>query len=231
MTARSPSALPLTALSLALLLAGCAAGRAAPGPAPGAAAPPVAPAQAEAQARAADQAFSAAAVAHDARAFAAFLEADAVFLNRRGLIAGAAAVCNDWAPLLGPGGPTLAWAPDAARSAGGGDLVLTRGAFTLTPADGGPARTGRYLTVWRRGADGKLRVALDGSDTPLPPEAEAAQRRPLRRVLSTDDTLIASAGLLLSGEREVGAYLLVEVREGASWRVLLEVGSWRPGAP
>lgn len=219
---------PLLAPSLSLLLAACATGAAAPRSGPGAAVHKVAPAQAEAQARAADQAFSAAAVAHDARAFATFLAADAVFVSRGGVTAGVAAVLNDWAPLLDPRGPTLAWAPDQARSSGGGDLVLTRGAFTLSPAGGGPARTGRYVTVWQREADGKLRVLLDGSDIPLPPEASAAGRRPLRRVFSDDETLSASAGLLLDGEREAGGYLMVEVREGSTWRVLLEVGTWRP---
>ena len=224
---------PSAAWPLALLLSACAAGRSAPPPAPaapGAAIARVAPGTAEAEARAADQAFSAAAVAHDAAAFAHLVAADAVFVGPRGVQAGAAAVCNDWAPLLARGGPTLAWAPDAARSSGAGDLVMTRGSYTFTPANGGPASTGRYVTVWRREGDGKLRAMFDGPDRPLPPEAAAATRRPLRRVLSDDDTLGAAAGLLLAGEREVGEFLLVEAREGDTWRVLVEVGSWRPDA-
>ena len=71
-------------------------------------------------------------------------------------------------------------------------------------------------------------MALDASDTPLPPESSAAVRRPLRRVLSDDERLGAVAGLLLDGTREVGGFLLVEVRDGEAWRVLLEVGAWRP---
>jgi ketosteroid isomerase-like protein len=224
------------ALPLAALLAACASSKppATPAPAPAAVlAPsrPATPAQAEAQARAADQAFSAAAVAHDARAFAAFLATDAVFVGRGGVSAGAAAVCNDWAPLLAPGGPTLSWAPDASLAAASGDLVVTRGAWTLAPADGGPAASGRYLTVWRREADGRLRVVLDGPDTPLPPEAQRATRQPLRRVVSQDQQLGAVAGQLLDGSREVGGFMLVETRDGHAWRPLAEVGSWRPAAP
>ena len=217
---------------LAVLLAACATGRAPTAPRAAAAAAPATSADvAEAQARAADQAFSDASVAHDAVAFASFLEPDAVFVSRGGVAAGAATVCADWAPLLAAGGPTLAWRPDAARAAGGGDLVLTRGAFTLQPAGDGPVRTGRYLTVWRRGADGRLRVALDGSDLPLPPEASGALRRPLRRLESGDGRLVATAGLLMEGEREVGGFLLVEVREGDGWRVLVEAGDYRPARP
>jgi ketosteroid isomerase-like protein len=236
--------LPLTALLAACAASGPAASRPAASQAPtaapaapaGPAAPatpgaPATPAQAEAQARAADLAFSAAAVAHDPRAFAAFLAPDAVFVSPDGVAAGAAAICNDWAPLLTPGGPTLAWTPDASLAAGSGDLVVTRGAWTLAPADGGPARAGRYLTVWRREPDGRLRVVLDGSDTPLPPESQRATRLPLRRVVSQDQQLGALAGLLLEGSREVGGFLLLETRHGAAWHVAVEAGSWRPAAP
>jgi ketosteroid isomerase-like protein len=182
---------------------------------PGAAtAPPgaVSVARAEAEARRADLAFSAAAVAHDPLAFAAFLAPDTLFMNPGGLSAGAAAVCTDWAPLLAPGGPTLAWVPDLALAAGSGDLIMTRGGYTLTPAAGGPPRTGRYVTIWRRQADGAI-------------------RRPLRSLRSADDRLGAVGGLLLDGQQEAGSYLRVEVREGPAWRVLLEVGSWRPHRP
>jgi ketosteroid isomerase-like protein len=217
---------PRLVVPLATLLAACATGRAAPGPDPAVMA--AVAGQAEAQARAADLAFSAAAVAHDAEAFASFLAADAVFLNRGGVAAGVAAICNDWAPLLAPGGPTLRWASDTALAAASGDLVMTRGAFTLTPSGDGPPFTGRYVTVWRREADGKMRVVLDGPDRPLPPGSSGAERRALRRVLSADQRLGAVAGLLLDGAREAGAFLLVEARVGETWHVLVEVGAWRP---
>jgi ketosteroid isomerase-like protein len=211
---------------LAILLAACATGS----PSPPATRPAAAiQEEAEAQARAADLAFSASAVGHDASAFAAFLEADAIFVSPGSVDVGARSVCAGWAPLLAPGGPTLEWTPDVGLATGSGDLVLTRGAYTFTPADRGPPRTGRYLTVWRRRPDGRLAVALDASDTPLPAESARAARRSLRRLLSADGGLGATAGLLLDGEREVGGYVLVEVREGDGWRVLAEVGDWRPG--
>jgi len=216
---------PLLALPLALLLA-CAASK------PPSTAPAGAPVErAEQEALSADAAFSAASVAHDPRAFAAFLARDAVFVGHDGVSAGIAAVCNDWAPLLVPGGPTLSWKPVSAFGSTGGDLVVTRGAWALQPPGSGELRTGRYVTAWERGADGRLRVALDASDTPLPPGSARAERRPLKRILSEDERLGAVAGLLMEGSREVGGFLLVEVREGETWRVVAEVGTYRPSPP
>jgi ketosteroid isomerase-like protein len=219
---------PLLALPLAALLASCAtAPPAAAPPAPGPAAVPIDLAQLEALA--ADQAFSRATVARDQAAFASFLAHDAVFVGPGGVSAGVAAVCADWAPLLAPGGPTLSWRPVSARGSTGGDLVVTQGTWALQPAGDGEARTGRYVTVWQRQPDGRLRVALDAPDQPLPPEAARAERRPLHHVLSGDGRLAAVAGRLLHQGREVGGYLLVEAREGADRRLLVEVGTYRPG--
>jgi ketosteroid isomerase-like protein len=221
---------PLLALSLATLLAACASTR--PTAAPGAPKrPPVPVDLAQLEAFAADQDFSEATAGHDARAFASFLARDAVFVNDGGVSAGLAAVCNDWAPLLQPGGPTLSWKPTSSLGSLGGDVVVTQGTWDLQPASGGLRRTGRYVTVWEREPDGKLRVALDASDAPLPPESARAARRPLKHVLSEDERIGAVAGLLLDGSREAGGFLVVEVREGDAWRVLVEVGSWRPASP
>jgi len=223
---------PLLTLPLLTLLVACSASKPAPtarAGAPARAAVPVEQAQKEAMA--ADEGFSAAAVEHDARAFAAFLARDAVFIGRGGVSAGVPAVLTDWARLLAPEGPTLSWKPDRARGSSGGDLVVTQGAWALQPAGSGEVRTGRYVTVWERGADGKLKVALDGPDQPLPPESASAVRHPLKRILSEDERLGAVAGMLMEGTREVGGFLLVEVREGKDWKVLIEVGDYHPNRP
>jgi ketosteroid isomerase-like protein len=212
------------------MLAACAAAKPTPAARPGALAA-ISAEQARQQALAADEAFSIATVAQDQPAFARFLARDAVFVGAGGVSAGAAAVSNDWAPLLTPGGPMLSWSPDQARAASSGDLVVTQGRWTLQPPGDGPPRGGGYVTVWERGPDGRLRAALDASDTPLPPESAGAERRPLKRVLSEDQRFGAVAGLLVEGSREVGGFLLVEVREADRWQVLVEVGSYRPDRP
>jgi ketosteroid isomerase-like protein len=222
---------PLLTLPLLALLVACSASQPPPTSRAGAPRADVPVERAQKEAMAADEGFSAAAVAHDARAFAAFLARDAVFIGRGGVSAGVPAVLTDWAKLLAPEGPTLSWKPDRARGSSGGDLVVTQGAWALQPAGGGEVRTGRYVTVWERGADGKLKVALDGPDQPLPPESASAVRHPLKRLLSEDERLGAVAGMLMDGTREVGGFLLVEVREGKDWRVLIEVGAWRPDRP
>ena len=218
---------PLLALPLAALLAACAAS----GPPGALKRPPVPVDLAQLEALAADEDFSTATAGHDAPAFASFLARDAVFVGPGSVSAGVAAVCTDWGPLLAPGGPTLSWKPVSSRGSLGGDVVVTQGTWTLQPADGGARRTGHYVTVWEREPDGKLRVALDAPDTPLPPESARAVRRPLKRVLSEDERIGAVAGLLLDGTREAGGFLLVEVREGDGWRALVDVGSWRSAPP
>lgn len=67
----------------------------------------------------------------------------------------------------------VTWTPEFAAVSASGDLGYTRGTneFTLPTKGGGTTKLpGRYLTVWRRGADGVWRCVEDYS-TPTPPEA------------------------------------------------------------
>jgi ketosteroid isomerase-like protein len=226
-TGRSPLLAVLLGWLGAAALPGCVHSGTGPAAAPTGAARDRTTAAATA-ARTADLAFSAACVARDFVAFYGFIEEDAVFVNRDGAVVGRAAVGTDWVPYLTEGGPTLRWAPTEAEAAAAGDVVFTRGDWVMTPAGAGTPVTGRYLTVWRKAADGRWRVALDGSDTPLPEESERATRVVLKRVFSADDTLAATAGLLMDGEREAGAFLVLQRREGQDWRVISTVGTFKP---
>jgi ketosteroid isomerase-like protein len=103
---------------------------------------------------------------------------------------------TDDARVVGPNDPTLegkqaihqmvaggfatpgfhvTWTPEAAVVSASGDLGYTRGTneFTVPNGSGGTMKVpGRYITVWRRGADGVWRCAEDYT-TPMPPAAAA----------------------------------------------------------
>ena len=69
----------------------------------------------------------------------------------------------------------VTWTPEVAVVAASGDLGYTRGTneFTVPDKSGGTMKMpGRYLTVWRRGADGVWRCAEDYT-TPMPPDSAA----------------------------------------------------------
>lgn len=228
-------------LALLLLAAGCAAGSASSPGSPGGGASGgrgEAPgggtsgddrsAAAALEASDADRAMAAAVAAGDLEAFVAHVAADGIFFGARGAAAGRAAVASSWARFFAPGGPRLAWTPDRALAAASGDLVFTWGSSSFTPPGGGPASAGRYLTAWRRDADGLLRVALDGSDEPLPELPPGVTRHPLRTIFSADGALLAEAGLVVDGTREAGHYLRLSRRDGPGFAALSETGAWRP---
>ncbi len=222
-----------------LLLAGCASGALGP-VAPGASRPSPAQAlspapqqvdRADATARDAsdaDRAMDAAVAAGDVEAFAGHVAEDGIFFGARGAAVGRAAVALSWAPFFAEDGPRLTWAPDRAVAAASGDLAFTWGLGRYTPRGGGPPIEARYLTAWRRGPDGLLRVALDGADEPLPDLPPGVTLRPLRTLFSADGTLLAEAGLVVDGVREAGHYLRLSRREGSGFSALSETGAFRP---
>jgi uncharacterized protein (TIGR02246 family) len=67
----------------------------------------------------------------------------------------------------------VTWTPEVAVVSASGDLGYTRGTneFTVPNGSGGTMKLpGRYLTVWRKGADGVWRCVEDYS-TPMPASA------------------------------------------------------------
>ena len=67
-----------------------------------------------------------------------------------------------------PAGAKLTWVPAGGGIARANDLAYTWGHFTNTFAEGEP-HYGKYLTIWRRQADGSWRVEADtGNASPLP---------------------------------------------------------------
>jgi ketosteroid isomerase-like protein len=71
-----------------------------------------------------------------------------------------------------PSTSTLAWQPVAARASRAGDLGFTVGVYQSSSigADGTTFHgQGKYLTVWRRQADGSFKWVLDGGNSSPPP--------------------------------------------------------------
>jgi hypothetical protein len=72
------------------------------------------------------------------------------------------------ARAIGSGAPAAwRWHPVLAWSSSAGDFGFTVGEAVITPKNGGPAYS-KYLTAWRRLADGSVRYIADGGN-PRPP--------------------------------------------------------------
>lgn len=68
-------------------------------------------------------------------------------------------------------GFTISWKPERVAVARSGDLGYTSGAYhlTFTGPDGRPITDdGKYVTVWKKQADGSWKVQLDIFNTDLP---------------------------------------------------------------
>jgi hypothetical protein len=69
--------------------------------------------------------------------------------------------------LMGPAfaapGYSLTWEPDLASSGAAGDMGWTSGRYESRRAgpEGDILEHGRYLTIWKRGPDGRWKVAVD----------------------------------------------------------------------
>ncbi|HET9596616.1 MAG TPA: nuclear transport factor 2 family protein [Anaeromyxobacteraceae bacterium] len=146
--------------------------------------------------READLAMSRAIEARDADAFARHVDEEAVWSGPAGLLEGKAAVLARWARFTAPGGPRLAWAPTDAAVSASDDLGYTVGEarWESTGQDG--KRTsgeGRYVTVWRRGRDGRWRAVFDMDRTAEAPPSDAA-RATVRSLTSSAGDLRAEVG-------------------------------------
>jgi ketosteroid isomerase-like protein len=106
-----------------------------------------------------------------ADAFDARLADDAIELPPgRGAVAGRTAIVDGLRAL--DDGWVLDRTPAHAEASADGSLGWTRGRYALYRRDTPHAReTGEYLTVWRRGRDGRWRVAAEiGNPSPAAPD-------------------------------------------------------------
>ena len=95
---------------------------------------------------------------------------DAVLLPRDGPnVRGRAGIRDFMAAAFDTPGFRLSWVPEGAAIAESGDLGYTWGSFEQQlPGAGGALVTtrGKYVTIWRREADGTWKVTLDMGNTP-----------------------------------------------------------------
>jgi ketosteroid isomerase-like protein len=119
-----------------------------------------------------DRAFAAEAQAHGIQAaFTRFAAPDALVLEAGGVLRGRDAVQTTFA---GTDQVDLTWEPGGGELSPDGEVGFTWGTWRRrlknAPSDAAPPRTGRYLTTWRRTAEGYRWTAdLGDSDPPAAP--------------------------------------------------------------
>ena len=130
-------------------------------------------------------AFSQSAERRDLEAFEAFLHPDARFVSG-GVHRGPRAIVDAWSVFFEPGGVSIRWRPEHVEVSEDGALALSRGPFrTVRVGPDGKRHEewGRFISVWRRGEDGRWRVQFDtGADRGMTPSEE------VRRILEAEST-------------------------------------------
>ena len=119
--------------------------------------------------------------AGDAAAFVSFMAAGAHFLNPEAPPAvGKEQIGEAISQMFSAPGLALQWRASKAEVSSAGDLGYTLGAFELTANDAegnAVTREGKYVTIWRKQADGSWKVVADAPsfNSPAPASAPAEQ--------------------------------------------------------
>lgn len=135
--------------------------------------PPDMSADAAAAIREADMAFAAAASSGNVDAAVAMHTADTmVFPPGQPMVSGTAAVRELWTEMSSMPGFAISWQVDGTSAASSGDLGYSWGTAQLTAngPDGTPMTSSeKYVTIWRKEADGTWKVAVDIFNSNEPP--------------------------------------------------------------
>jgi len=110
-----------------------------------------------AQVRATETAFAASMAARDHAAFVKFLDDEAVFFGRTGVMHGKLEVAAGWKPLFEGPKPPFSWAPEQVEVLSSGTLALSSGPVL----DPNGRRTSTFSSIWRRTADGSWKIVFD----------------------------------------------------------------------
>jgi ketosteroid isomerase-like protein len=120
----------------------------------------------------ADRAFNRATAARRADGWMEFIAEDGEMIRSAGTITGRAAIREAMAKAFADTAFSLTWEPLQADAGGSGDLGYTNGKYEarFRDANGKPTvRIGRYLTVWKKQANGSWKVVRDiGVQDPPP---------------------------------------------------------------
>ncbi|HET9839857.1 MAG TPA: DUF4440 domain-containing protein [Candidatus Angelobacter sp.] len=117
----------------------------------------------------ADQDWAKAAQSKNVEQFMSFIADDAEACGLDGKWAhGKAAIEAEWKQMLSDPGFKLNWTNEAAEVSRSGDLGYTRGTFEGSQGDN--KFSGSYATVWKKGKDGKWKVAVDIASAAPPPQ-------------------------------------------------------------
>jgi ketosteroid isomerase-like protein len=122
----------------------------------------------------ADRAFDDATATRGLDGFRSFLADDVSTLRPdKPVIQGKEAVAEAWRALLANPALAIRWAPISASVSSGGDLGYTIGSYEITRTDERGKRvagSGKYVTIWRKQADGSWKVEFDSGVNDSPPE-------------------------------------------------------------
>jgi ketosteroid isomerase-like protein len=109
------------------------------------------------QVRAAENAFADTMAKRDLKAFATYLDDDAVFFGGKDALRGKAAVVEGWKAFFdGPNAP-FSWTPESVEVLESGALAHSSGPVY----DPQGKRVAIFNSIWRRGDDGRWRVVFD----------------------------------------------------------------------
>jgi len=105
--------------------------------------------------------------------FLTFLADDATFMPAGAPAARGDAIRSTWEQMLTVPGFYLEWSASGAQVAEAGDMGYTTGTYKLTvEQEGTPmVEVGKYVTVWRKQADGSWKVVVDCFNADGPPVA------------------------------------------------------------
>lgn len=112
--------------------------------------------------------------AKDLEKFLSFFAPDAsIYPPGMPIATGAAAIRDSFTKMASMPGFSIAWTPTKADVSANGDLGHTAGTYDLTMA--GASEKGKYVTAWKKQADGQWMVTDDIFNADAAPRAPAAQ--------------------------------------------------------